>query len=235
MSAVQGIDARLGGPIPAADADNEAELAQALATPEPAPEVATQLQLPGATVTAVGVDIVGPIDPDRVLAGLGQLRRTDTWTRWAVGDLFAALVAHHDGDAGPAYVDVAGLGYEPAWLNRSALVAQRVPHAHRRAGLSWSHHVAVAVDTVPVDQQPRWLGLAVANRWTARQLEAAITAAATPPTDELPLDDPGEHPPAPKLGRDVVAAIFEAADLSPSGWVKLHPQSGQVLTIEGPA
>lgn len=229
------LEPTLGGPRPQPNVDNEAEIARAIAEATDRSRLeldspAGQLELPGATVTDVGVDIVGPVDVDQVVANLGRLQRSDTWTRWAVGDLFNALVDAHDGDPAPAYQAVAGLGYEANWLNRSAAVAHRIPHGHRRPGLSWSHHVAVAVDHLPVDEQPRWLGLAVANGWSARLLEAAIADHVAGPRDELGLE---ERPPAPKLPRNVVATIFEAAALSPSGWVKVHPASGQVLSIGG--
>lgn len=231
-------EALLGGPVPESTVDNEAELAAALVEAEVAEAVGNvQLTLPGATVTAVGVEIVGPVDPDSVLANLGRLQRSDAWTRWAVGDLFNALVAANDGDPAPAYVAVAGLGYPPNWLNRVIAVADRVPHPNRRPGLSWSHHQAVAVDIVPVDEQSRWLGLAVANGWSVRQLEQAIVDHLMRDQDQLDLDDdddPIEALPVAKLSREVVATIFEAAALSPSGWVRLHPASGQVLSIAGP-
>lgn len=227
----------LGGPIPQSAVDNGAELAAALVEAEVAEAVGQQLTLPGATVTNVGVEIVGPVDPDNVLANLGRLQRSDAWTRWAVGDLFLALVAAHDGDHAPAYVAVAPLGYPANWLNRVIAVAERVPHPNRRAGLSWSHHQAVAVDIVAVDEQSRWLGLAVANGWSVRQLEQAIVDHLMRDQDQLDLDDdddPVEALPVAKLSREVVATIFEAAALSPSGWVRLHPASGQVLSIAGP-
>lgn len=187
---------------------------------------AGQLELPGLEVSELGARVVGPVDVDAVTTALGRLSRGESWTRWMAGDLFLALAAQHDVEhpdepegagVAAAYVAVAPLGFAQAWLNQAIAVSQRVPVDHRRPGLSWGHHRAVAVDDVPAGDQSMWLGWAVANGWSVRQLEAAVEEWRGRDQEKLDLPDP-----PPRIPSAAVARIVEAAALSPDGWVLVH-------------
>lgn len=189
-----------------------------------------ELELQGVEFTDVGATIVGPVDVAQVAVRLSRLASSESWTRWVVGDLFLAIVAAHDGDRAPAYVAVAGAGFTAAWLNQAVAVSERVPVHLRRASLSWGHHRVVAVDGVDAAVQDRMLGAAVAGGWTVRQLEEAVARWLRRDQAVLDVGD-DETAPVPRLPRRVVAAMFEAAGLSPSGWVSVHPASGRVRAI----
>lgn len=198
---------------------------QAMTMIEPA-VVGAQLELPGLEVSELGAWVVGPVDVDAVTAALGRLSRGETWTRWMAGDLFLALAAAYDlehpgevegAGVAAAFVAVSPLGFAPAWLNQAIEVSRRVPVDRRRAGLSWGHHRAVAVDDVPAGDQGMWLGRAVANGWSVRQLEAAILEWLSADQGQLELPDP-----PPRIPPAAVARIVEAAALTDDGWVLVH-------------
>lgn len=206
----------------------------------PAPADQLALDLPGVTVTDVGLSFVGGLEGDTAIAAavraLGRLARSEAWTRWAVGDLFLALRAAHDGDDAPVYVALAGAGsWSPAWLNQAIEVSDRIPLEDRRPGLSWGHHHVVAIDALDGEQRSSWLGLAIANRWSVATLGQAVATALSQQEQLEGMGDPdgAGGSPRPKLGAAVVARIFEAAQHSPDGWVRLHPQSGQVRAEAG--
>lgn len=186
----------------------------------------SQLQIPGITVTDTGATIVGPVDHDAVLAAMNRLSRSASWTRWIVGDLYWALVADDDGDQAAATAAVAELGFDQAWLATSIDIAAAVPPANRRPGLSWGHHEAVA--HLDVDVQSAWLGRAVACGWTVRTLRQAVKDDAQAQLDLGDDDEPVVPRRRQKLTAAVVARIFETAAVSPSGWVRVCPATGEV-------
>jgi hypothetical protein len=71
------------------------------------------------------------------------------------------------------------MGLEPHTLQNRVSVARAVPPALRRAGLSWSHHEAVAGQ--PRDEQARLLAQAEAEGWSVAALRRAVKA-----TKQLP-------------------------------------------------
>jgi hypothetical protein len=187
------------------------------------------LELAGVELTELGAVVTGPIDQAAVVDALGRLSRNEAWTRWTVGDLFLALAAAADEEltdepAGAgraaAYVAVASLGFSASWLNQAIVVSERVPVGVRRVGLSWGHHRVVAVEDVPSADQGRWLGLAVANSWSVKQLEAAVDEWRRRDQDELDLGEPDAPP---RIPPSALARIVEAAALASDGWVLVHP------------
>lgn len=183
---------------------------------------------PGLAPSPTGVTVdLEVADHATVIGALTNLSRAESWSRWVVGDLFAALVELHDGDTAAAIVEVAGLGYSTAWLTTSIEVAARVPAAHRRSDLSFGHHEVVARDTVPVDDQPRWLADAKAMGWTVRQLAQAVDEWER--RDQGELEGTGGRRSRPwRLPPRVARRVGEIVAADPDAWVLVHPSTGEV-------
>ncbi len=166
--------------------------------------------LPGFDVTPLGARQTGAIDVGATVAHLVRLGRAGAAWRWILGDMVLALADGPDGeDLATAWRTVADLDLDdrPS-LMKSVAVAKMVPYERRRSELSWSHHEAVA-GIEDAETQAEWLGAAVVNGWTVRQLREEL-AAAVADDDEEPLFEvaPSTKMP-PKVARAIEAAFAE--------------------------
>ena len=93
-------------------------------------------------------------------------------TAWWIGDWcnygFWEFGAKYE-----AALDVTGLDY--GTLANIASVCEKVESSRRRENLSFTHHVAVA--SLPAEEQAAWLDRAEAEKWSTRQLQAALVGA----------------------------------------------------------
>lgn len=170
-------------------------------------------RLPGIEVTPLGATLTGVLDPVATVGYLTRLRSVGATWRWLVGDLVLALADATD--LASAWREIASLDLDDrSSLLRSIAVAKAVPLAERRVELSWSHHAEVAgIDDA--EERAEWLGAAVVNGWTVRQLHDAMSA----PSDE-PDDDQGEL--LPHLRPAVVRAINDLWSSDPDAVVVLR-------------
>lgn len=148
------------------------------------------LPLPGLEISATGArpTDLDAIDADQVTDACGLLGRVDDQARWLLGDLALALT-NRVGDA-EANRRLSAQGHHQPTLAAAVNVCAAVPHAIRRPGLSWSHHVEVARMDRPA--MAVWLERAETEGWSVRDLRAAIHAEhesrrpALPGTERLP-------------------------------------------------
>lgn len=144
------------------------------------------LDLPGVSVTPVGVGDPTTITPTQALDALRTLRPVGAAWRWITGDLVLALADHDVTRLHEAWQHLAGLDVDdrPS-LMASVLVSIQIPPERRRAGLSWSHHRTVA--KLPPEEGDRWLDIAEAEGLSNHDLEGRIRdAREAARQDELP-------------------------------------------------
>lgn len=168
--------------------------------------------LPGMDITPMGATLTGVIDQVATVDYLTRLRSVGATWRWLVGDLVLALADATD--LATAWREIAGLDIDdrPSLL-RSIAVAKAVPLTERRAELSWSHHAEVAgIDDA--DERAEWLGAAVVNGWTVRQLHDALAE----PSD----DDEHQGEMVPHVPPKVIRAINDLWSSDPEAVVVLR-------------
>lgn len=145
----------------------------------------SEVALPDAhwDLTGVGLRITDPdlsyAEFEHLCGVLGALHEA---VRFAIGD---AII---QGEA--LYGESAYQAFERFQLSEEAMkeyvrVAQRVPRARRRKGLSWSHHRAVAA--LPAPDQKEWLKRAVDDSLSHHDLRAALRNGTEPqPVETCP-------------------------------------------------
>lgn len=164
--------------------------------------------LPGFDVTPLGARQTGAIDVGATVAHLLRLGRAGAAWRWILGDMVLALADGPDGeDLATAWRTVADLDLDdrPS-LMKSVAVAKMVAYERRRSELSWSHHEAVA-GIEDGETQAEWLGAAVVNGWTVRQLREEIAASYDEDDDE-PLFEVAASPRMPPKVTHAIEAAF---------------------------
>jgi hypothetical protein len=86
------------------------------------------------------------------------------------------LLAYGEAAWGEKYTQaVEATGHKIGYLMNIASVAQKIPAAERHAGLSFSHHQAVAA--LPLVERTEWLDKAEVEDWTVKNLQDQIKVA----------------------------------------------------------
>ena len=191
------------------------------------PTTDTTPTFPGLELSATGAALVGPLDRPAVLAAVTALLGRESATRWQVGDLMVALIADDDGDPARTFRQMAGAGYEQAWLTNSIAVAVAVTPDRRRPTLSWGHHELVA--HLDPDDQGRLLGLAVAANWTKTQLARQLDDEARAGQEQLDTGDTGHR--EPPRWPAIRTAVSEAWKHDPTKVLVLYPD-GRVRPLD---
>ncbi len=127
-------------------------------------------------LTAVGLRVNDPDLPfedfEHLCSILGAMHEA---VRFAIGD---AIIQGEYMYGEPAYSAFERFQLSEEAMKEYVRVAQRVPRARRRKGLSWSHHRAVA----PLEPaaQKEWLRRAVDDSLSHHDLRAALRNGASP-------------------------------------------------------
>ena len=185
------------------------------------------LTLPGLDLPVGACGLTGRVDEQSALQALVQLRKAGAAWRWIVGDLVLAIADQHPDGMPHALQLIADLDLDdrPS-LMKSVAVAQRVPLARRRPGLTWSHHLAVLAGgpdgpVQEADDRDRWLDAAANGDWTVGELERRIAEATQ---DPLPLGE-GEATRPFRLPAATLAAV--------AAILRRNPTARVVLSMDG--
>lgn len=90
-------------------------------------------------------------------------------SKWAIADLLLQAEARF-GES--AYQIATATGRSERTLANWCWVASRIPFSRRREALPFTQHAAVAA--LEPDEQKEWLDRAEAERWSSRELQAAL-------------------------------------------------------------
>jgi len=63
-------------------------------------------------------------------------------------------------------------------------VSRLIPKAHRRPGLSWTHHQIVAKQSLSLEERATWLEQADTNGWSTADMKARVPGY-SPPTTKM--------------------------------------------------
>jgi hypothetical protein len=149
-------------------------------------------------------------------------------TAWWIGD-WCNYSFWEYGSKYEAALDVTGLDY--GTLANIASVCEKVETSRRRENLSFTHHVAVA--SLPAEEQVAWLDRAEQEKWSTRQLQAALAGARQLPAHEPSIRLTLSLPPAEADrverwkaaaeadGEDFAEWVGEACDVKAKAYVVL--------------
>ena len=137
------------------------------------------LSLPENLLSATCLELPAGIPLDQWLEIGRSIGTVSEAARWWIGD----FLIYGDEQYGQGHTQI----FDPesavwSWetLRQYRWVAERVPQTNRLPPekLSWSHHRAVAV--LEEQEQPGWLQLAIDEKWSVRELKAAIAQSKEP-------------------------------------------------------
>lgn len=169
--------------------------------------------------TGMGIDKKIPFDAWGKIGGqIGTMARA---SRWWVGDWWLFGEGSF-GEKASQLMDATGLDYKSV-VNSARTSARVAPAVRRGWPLTWSHHEEVArFDDAKI--QTRWLKKAEAERWTSKQLRAAINA------------DAGKAPSAGKKGTPLgltIAQVQAQIRRALVEWFEQDPAGGDLKSDTG--
>lgn len=141
---------------------------------KPAPRKSSKRERAGTVErTGVGLVFAGSVSVERWEEEGRQLLADESASNWRKGDWWTYGERHY----GDVRERAASLGLSAGTLSNIANVAKRVPHERRRAGVSWTHHQAVAYldDTGRADEL---LARAESERLSVAALRALVNETA---------------------------------------------------------
>lgn len=129
--------------------------------------------------TTIGLTIDGDITEEQLLKAVDVIERREKGYQWQLGDALLEVETRYPRRL-EELIEPAGEERREkdghATRKQAKQIASRYPQGTRVPSLSWTHHrVAAFID--PLEERLQWLGLAVENNWSSRDLEKAIREA----------------------------------------------------------
>ena len=174
------------------------------------------LAIPAAFLSPTALTLPDTHPPSReailgLLATCGTISEASNWWR---GDCYLYAERHYGLDWLSQVLESADFER----LKPCIWCSERVLPEHRREGLSWSHHRAIAA--LDVDGQVYWLDQAEEHGWTVRELKAQVRVWA------------GGLPPKPRVKRDYAGALALSLEAVGERWTQAHHDAlAQLLGI----